>query len=234
MMLIRSLLAVALVSGMARAQAKPVAGLNPKLLGLTTDSLELYLVRQGDRYRTGTIVDALDTVRVNDELRLQRVYRRTDAALGNGVDTLVDAFADLTLRRIDSRSDEGGVEHEEWRSGRIVGVVEQSGKPARQIDTAAARGAYSSASFDLVLRAAPLVDGYAVTVSAFSGRQGAKTVSARVAASETLFPFGATWRVEADFGGRSATFWITKDSRRLVRQLVRVAPDLEILILANR
>lgn len=234
MMLIRSLLAVALVSGTIQAQAKPVAGLNPKLLRLTTDSLEVYLVRQGERYRSGTIVDALDTVRVNDELLLQRVYRRTDVALGNGVDTLVDAFADLTLRRIDSRSDEGGVEHEEWRGGRIVGVVEQSGKPARQIDTAVARGAYSSASFDLVVRAAPLVDGYAVTVSAFSGRQGAKTVSARVAASETLFPFGATWRVEADFGGRSATFWITKDSRRLVRQLVHVAPGLEILILATR
>lgn len=234
MMLIRSLLAVALVSGTIQAQAKPVAGLNPTLLRLTTDSLEVYLVRQGERYRSGTIVDALDTVRVNDELRLQRVYRRTDVALGNGVDTLVDAFADLTLRRIDSRSDEGGVEHEEWRGGRIVGVVEQSGKPARQIDMAAPGGAFSSASFDLVVRAAPLVDGYAVTVSAFSGRQGAKTVSARVAASETLFPFGATWRVEADFGGRAATFWITKDSRRLVRQLVHVAPGLEILILATR
>src|SRR5512143_1707236 len=102
MMLIRSLLTVVLVSGTIQAQAKPVAGLNPKLLRLTTDSLEVYLVRQGERYRSGTIVDALDTVRVNDELRLQRVYRRTDVALGNGVDTLVDAFADLTLRRIDS------------------------------------------------------------------------------------------------------------------------------------
>lgn len=234
MMLTRSLLAVALVSATIQAQASPVSGLNPKLLRLTTDSLEVYLVRQGERYRSGTIVDALDTVRVDDELRLQRVYRRTDVALGNGVDTLVDAFADLTLRRIDSRSDEGGVEHEAWRSGRIVGVVEQSGKPTRQIDMAAPGGAYSSASFDLVVRAAPLVDGYTVTVSAFSGRQGAKTVSARVAASETLFPFGATWRVEADFGGRAATIWITKDSRRLVRQLVHVAPGLEILILATR
>src|SRR5512146_1615680 len=90
-MLIRSLLVVALVSGTIQAQTKPIAGLDPSLLRLTTDSLEVYLVRQGNRHRTGTIVDALDTVRVNDELRLQRVYRRTDAVLGNGVDTLVDA-----------------------------------------------------------------------------------------------------------------------------------------------
>jgi hypothetical protein len=227
-------LAVALLTDRARAQSKPVAGLNPRLLRLTTDSLEIYLIRQGDRQRTGTIVDALDTVRVNGELRLQRIYRRTDEVLGNGVDTLVDAFADLKLRLVDSRSDGGGVEHTEWRNGRVVGVVEQSGTATRQVDTAAASGVYSSSSFDLIVRAAPLAQKYELTIPAFSGRQGAKTVSAKVAASETLPQLGATWRVEADLGGRSATYWIAKDSRRLVRELVRVRPGIDILILANR
>lgn len=233
-MLIRSLLAIALVSSALQAQAKSVVGLDPTLLRLTTDSLEVYVVNHGDRYRSGTIVDALDTVRVDDELRLQRVYRRTDVALGNGVDTLVDSFADLKLRLIDSRSDGGGVEHVGWQNGRIVGTVEQSGKPTRAIDVAAPGGVYSSASFDLILLAAPLADGYAVSIPAFSGRQGSKTVSAKVAASEKLPHWGATWRVEVDLGGRTATFWIAKDSRRLVRQLVHVAPGVEILILAGR
>lgn len=232
-MLIRTLLAAALCSTTIQAQAKPVPGLNPKLLRLATDSLEVYVVRQGEQGRTGTIIDALDTVRVNGELRLARVYTRTDAVLGNGIDTLVDAFVDLTLRLVDSRSDDGGVERVEWRSGRITGMVEQPGKPARHIDTAAASGVYSSASFDLILRAAPLANGYTLTLPAFSGRQGAKTISAKVAGSETLPRFGATWRLEADFGGRTATFWITKDSRRLVRQLVNVAPGIQFLILAN-
>jgi hypothetical protein len=126
------------------------------------------------------------------------------------------------------------VEHTEWRDGRVVGVVEQAGTATRQVDTAAAGGVYSSASFDLVVRAAPLTQGYTLTVPAFSGRQGAKTLSARVAASETLPGLGATWRVEADVGGRPVTFWISKDSRRLVRQLVRVTPGIEILFLAIR
>jgi len=233
-MLIRSLLVIVVVSGSIHAQPKPAAGLNPKLLRLTTDSLEVYIVRQGKQARTGTIVDALDTVRANDELRLRRIYSRTDALLGNGVDTLVDAYADLTLRLVDSRSDGGGVEHLEWRSGRLTGTVQQSGQPARQIDSAAANGVYNSASFDLILRAAPLADRYAVTLPAFSGRQGAKTLSAKVAGSERLPQFGATWRLDVDFGGRSASFWITKDSRRLVRQLVRAAPEVDILILAAR
>lgn len=227
-------LAVALVTSAADAQTKPVAGLNPRLLRLTTDTLDIYLVRQADRQRTGRIVDALDTVRVNGELRLHRVYRRIDIALGDGVDTLVDAFADLRLRLVDSRSDAGGVEHVEWTNGRVVGAVEQSGKPTRQVDTVAAPGVYSSASFDLILRAAPLVQGYALTIPAFSGRQGAKILSAKVAASEALPGLGATWRIDADLGGRSVTYWITKDSRRVVRELVRVTPALQILFLANR
>ena len=233
-MLCRFLLAAALLSGTIEAQARPVAGLNPKLLRLGTDSLEVYVLRQGKQGRSGTIVDALDTIRVNGELRLQRVYTRTDALLGDGIDTLVDAFADITLRRPHSRSDGGGVEHVEWRDGRLTGLIEQSGRPVRQIDTVAAGGVLGSASFDLILRAAPLANGYTVTLPAFSGRQGPKTVSAKVVGSETLRPFGATWRLDVDFGGRTATFWITKDSRRLVRQLVHVLPGLEILILASR
>jgi len=233
-MLIRSLLVIALVSTAAHAQPKPVAGLDPGLIRLKTDSLEVYVVRQGKQARSGTIVDALDTVRVNGELRLRRVYVRTDELLGDGVDTLVDAFGDITLRQVDSRSDGGGVEHLEWRSGRLTGRIEQNGRPVRQIDTVAADGVYSSASFDLILRAAPLANGYSLTLPAFSGRQGPKTVSAKVAGSETLRPFGATWRLDVDFGGRSAAFWITKDTRRLVRQLVHAAPGVDFLILANR
>jgi hypothetical protein len=233
-MLIQSLLSITLLASVVQAQAKPVARLDPGLLRLTTDSLEVYVVRQGDQQRSGTIVDALDTMRVNGELRFRRVYARTDIALGNGIDTLVDAFGDLTLRMVDSRSEGGGVEHLEYRNGRIVGSVEQSGAATRPVDTGASGGGYSSASFDLVLRAAPLTNAYSVSLPAFSGRQGWKIVSAKVAGSESLPQFGATWRINADFGGRTATFWITKDSRRLVRQLINVAPGIQILILAAR
>jgi hypothetical protein len=227
------LLASALLTSAVCAQSRSAAGLNPRQLRLTTDSLEVYVVRQGERQRTGTIVDALDTMRVSGELRLERVYRRTDVVLGNGVDTLVDAFADLKLRLVDSRSEGGGVEHVEWRSGRVVGVVEQSGNAARQVDTAVTSGVYSSSSFDLILRASPLAQGYALTISTISGRQGATTVSAKVVASETLPRFGAAWRIEADLGGRSATYWIAKDSRRLVREIVHVTPAVDVLIIAR-
>jgi len=231
-MLIRSVVLLALLAGTIEAQAK--VALDTRHLRLTTDSLDVYLVRQGRQQRTGTIVDRLDTVRVDGEVRLQRIYRRTDAVLGNGVDTLVDAFADLTPRWVDSRSDGGGVEHVVWRSGRITGVVQQGGKPARQLDTIVTSGVYSRASFDLILRASPLAEGYEVVVAAYSGRQGLKTLSAKVTAAEVLPRLGAAWRVDADFAGLSVTLWIAKDSRRLLREVIRAAPGTEILFVATR
>ena len=87
-MLHRLLVATALLASTLEGQARPIAGLNPKLLRLGTDSLEVFIMRQGKQGRSGTIVDALDTVRVNGELLLQRVYSRTDAVLGDGAPSL--------------------------------------------------------------------------------------------------------------------------------------------------
>jgi hypothetical protein len=76
--------------------------------------------------------------------------------------------------------------------------------------------------------------GYQVAVPAFSARQGAATITARVTASETLPGFGSTWRVEADYAGMPVTFWIAAASRRVVRQVIRVSPGTELLYVATR
>jgi hypothetical protein len=203
-------------------------------LRLGTDSLEVFIVRQRQWQRTGTIVDRLDTIRVDGELRLQRVYRRTDAVLGNGVDTLVDHFPDLVPRSVQSRSDGGGTERLTWSAGRLTGTLEQSGKPQQSIDTTAAASLYSSASFDLILRASPLAEGYEIAVSGYSARRGATMLTGKVIGAETLAGLGDTWRVDANFGGISVTFWIAKTSRRLIREIVRVSPEIEFVFAVAR
>ena len=201
-------------------------------LRLGTDTLEVFVVRQGRPLRTGTIVDRLDTVRVDGELLLRRVYRRTDVALGDGVDTLVDRFPDLSPHTVRSTSAGGGTETLTWRAGRLTGTVEQRDKPTRAIDTTAAPSTYSRSSVDLILRASPLAVGYEVAVPAYSARQGGGTITARVTASETLPGFGETWRVEGNYAGMSVTFWIAARTRRVVRQIIRVAPGTELLYVA--
>jgi hypothetical protein len=188
-----------------------------RLLRLGTDSLVISLVRDGQRRQTGTVVDRLDTTRVDGELRLRRVYRMTDALLGDGLDTLVDQFPSLAPRSVWSRSDRIGSESLTWRNGRVIGSAELPEKPTVSIDTTLSADVYGGASFDLLVRASPLTMGYNVVMPVYVGRRGLQTLMARVAASESIAGLGETWRVEVDFGGLPVTFWIAKVSRRLVR-----------------
>ena len=236
-MLRRFVVLIAIVTAHANAQSAQ-GGHAPqpdgRLLRLTTDSLEVYVVRRGEAQRTGLIVDRLDTTRVNGEAVLRRVYRTDDAVLGTSLDTLIDALPDLharSVRTVGSRA----IEALDWKGDRVTGSVEQNGKAERGIDEVVPTGGgYSSASFDVILRASPLVEGYAVDVPTFSGQDGAAVLTARVVGSEEISGYGDTWRVDADFSGMSVSFWISKTSRRLVRQVMHIAPNAEIHFVAPR
>jgi len=228
-----SLIIVAVTATSALAQTPTGPQPDGRRLRLGSDSLEVYIVRLGQPRRTGVLIDRLDTVRVNGETMLRRVYRTTDAVLGSSVDTLVDALATLQPRSVWSRSDRG-TERLDWQVNRVVGVVEEPDAPARSIDSPRPTGWYSRASFDLILRASPLANGYRISVPSFSGLQGSRVLTANVAASEVVEGYGDTWRIEADVAGLPVTFWISKSSRRLVRQIMHISPTVEIMFVAPR
>ena len=223
------ILAVTAISALAQTPTGPQP--DGKRLRLGSDSLEVYIIRMGQPQRTGFLVDRLDTVRVNGETMLRRISRTTDSVLGTSVDTLVDAFTTLQPQRVSSRSNRS-TERLDWRPDRVVGVVEESDAPARSIDSPRPTGWYSSASFDLILRASPLADGYRISVPTFSGRQGSNVLTAKVAGSEAVEGYGDTWRIEADVAGLPVTFWISKSSRRLVRQIMHISPTMKIMFVS--
>jgi hypothetical protein len=224
-----SLIVLAVTATSALAQTPPGPQPDGRRLRLASDSFDVYVVRLGQPQRTGFLVDRLDTVRVDGEAMLRRIQRTSDAVLGSSVDTLVDALATLQPRSVRSHSDRG-TEFLDWQTRRVVGVVEEPDSPARSIDSPLPSGWYSSASFDLILRACPLADGYGVAVPTFSGRLGSRVLTARVTGSEEIEGHGDTWRIEADFGGLPVTFWVRKSSRRLVRQVMYISPALEIML----
>jgi hypothetical protein len=228
-----SLIVVAVTATSALAQTPTGPQPDGRRLRLGSDSLEVYIIRLGQAQRTGFLIDRLDTVRLNGETMLRRIYRTTDTVLGTSVDTLVDALETLQPRSSRSRSDRG-TERLDWQMSRVVGVVEEPDSPARSIDSPLPKGWYSSASFDLILRASPLAAGYEVAVPTFSGRQGSHVLTASVAGSDEVEGHGDTWRIEADFAGLPVTLWISKTSRRLVRQVMHISPAMEIMFVAPR
>jgi hypothetical protein len=222
-----SAIALAITATSAFAQTPAAPQPDGHRLRLATDSLEVYVVRLGHPQRTGFLIDRLDTVRVDGETMLRRIRRTTDAALGSSVDTIVHALATLQPRIVRSYSDRG-LERLDWQASRVVGVVEEPDSPARSIDSPLPKGWYSSESFDLILRASPLAEGYGVAVPSF-GREGSQVLTATVAGSEVVEGHGDTWRIEADVAGLPVTFWISKASRRLVRQIIHVSPVFQIM-----
>jgi hypothetical protein len=228
-----SSIVLALAASGALAQAPAAPHPDGRRLRLASDSLEVYVVRLGEAKRTGSLIDQLDTVRVNGETMLRRIHRTNDTALGTSVDTLLDTFATLEPHRVRSHFS-GGSEKLDWQPSRVVGVVEEAEGATRSIDSPRPAGWYSTSSFELILRASPLADGYKIAIPSFSGRQGSSVLTATVVGSETIDGFGDTWRIEADFAGLAVTFWIGKSSRRTVRQIIHVSPGLEIMFLATK
>jgi hypothetical protein len=228
-----SLIVLAVTATSALAQTPSAPQPDGRRLRVASDSLEIYVVRLGQPQRTGYLVDRLDTVRVNGETLLRRVYRTTDPVLGSRVDTLIDAFATLQPRTVRSRSDRG-TERLDWQTTRVVGVVDEPDGPSRSIDSPLPKGWYSSASFDLILRASPLAEGFRISVPTFSGRDGSHVLTAAVVGSEVVAGYGDTWHIEADFAGLPVTFWISKTSRRLVRQIMHLSPTMEIMFVSPR
>jgi hypothetical protein len=225
-----SAIALAITATSAFAQTPAAPQPDGHRLRLATDSLEVYVVRLGHPQRTGFLIDRLDTVRVDGETMLRRIRRTTDAALGSSVDTIVHALATLQPRIVRSYSDRG-LERLDWQASRVVGVVEEPDSPVRSIDSPLPKGWYGRESFDLILRACPLAEGYGVAVPTF-GREGSQVLTATVAASEVVEGHGDTWRIEADVASLPVTFWISKTSRRLVREIIHVSPVLQIMFVA--
>jgi hypothetical protein len=225
-------LATAFVASHADAQVSAPAP-NTAQLHCGVDTMEVYLVRGEGRRKTGTIVDAC---RVTDRAGVQvveRVYSSVDALLGSRTDTIVDRWKTLMPVSYRSHAAEGEMILD-WSDRTITGRLAFTGQTPIEVNEPSA-GSYNSASFDLILRASPLAIGYTVDVPSYIPKQGVKSLTAKVVGEESAAGRDA-WRVDADFSGMPVTFWISKDRRRLLKQVLHVAPgtDLEFVLVPAR
>jgi hypothetical protein len=165
---------------------------------------------------------------------LTRVYRIDDALLGNRVDTIVDAWKSLSPRKYHSHSTSETVQLD-WEGTRLRGIIKPSDKPSlAAVDEEFRQDAFDGASLDLILRASPLAPNYAVAVPVYVEGHGIITVTAKVAAEEVVDGH-ASWRVDADFGGLPVSFWIAKDTRQLIKQVMHVSgAELEFVAPPSR
>ncbi|MGH7650670.1 MAG: hypothetical protein ACREMS_02390 [Gemmatimonadaceae bacterium] len=211
------------VSSPAQEPSRPIP--NADRLRCGVDSLESYLVRGSSRQRTGVIIDTCAVTGTGTQRTLTRVYRATDAILGSRLDTIVDSWPRLEPRSYHSVSSRDTV-FLDWSASRLRGKVRVEGKPVISVDEVADT-VYNAASFDLILRASPLASNYSVVVPAYIPGRGVVRLTAKVGDEENVHGQNA-WRVDADFMGMPVTFWIGKATRQLLRQVMHVAPNVDI------
>jgi hypothetical protein len=173
------------------------------------------------------VIDRLDTVTFAGERVIRRIYTSRDAVLGNRVDTLIDQFDSLRPRSVRSHSSQG-TESLDWRDEHVRGTVSGPGNAARGINENLPGAVYSAATVDLILRSSPLAEGYSVRIDAYSGFHSRIEVTARVVGSEVIDGAGDAWRIDAHFGEVMVSFWVAKSSRKLVRQVMHIAPGVEL------
>ncbi len=188
-------------------------------LALGVDTLAVYLVRGVDTTATGLIVDAVSVGEAGGRSVLQRVYETRDQVLGSRLDSLTDELTTLAPVRHRSRTSRS-VAFLEFRPGRATGMLHMPNGDSLVVDVQLPAVVFNSSSFDLVLRASPLAEGWRAEIPAFLPNiRGVVTLHARVAGQEAVQGVPC-WRVEAEFTGTPVTFWITRDGRKLRQQAI--------------
>ena len=215
------------------AQGGPAPTADGRLLRPGVDTLVIYFIQGTDTVRSGLLVDELRVVDRAQGSLLQRVYHSVDQRLGTRRDTIVDVLETLAPVRYRSRASRSQ-EHLDFQPGAVTGWARATGGDSIPVRMTLPDAVYNSASFDLVIRSAPLQEGWTATIPVLLGsRRELSTVPARVVGASMLGG-RPTWRVEAEIVGLAVTFWIDQETRALRRQRIQLGPDMAFLFARPR
>ena len=224
-----ALLAVA--SAATPASAQHSFTVDGRRLVPRTDSLAIFYVADGDTTRTGTVRDELALVEQDGRQLLRRVYATVDGLLGTRSDTLVDDAVTLLPVRHRSRT-ERGREALDFAGDGVAGWLWLANGDSLEVRTMVPAGVFNASSFDLVLRASDLREGWSAVLPVFLPHARAVApLPAHVTGVETAGG-EPCWRVDAVFSGMPVTFWIGQRSRALRQQVMQLRPGVAILFRA--
>lgn len=221
------LIAFLLMLGTPSAYAQAGHKFDGRALRLGRDSMRITMVRNDQRDSIGTLWNELSL----DGATLKRVYRSENLLFGAHLDTLVSDWPALTARtqrtyssiiRVSADYRNGGVSGWRWVSVNDTIVIRNLSKAPP----------YDAAMFDIMLRATDFAKDTTLSIQAFSaGQDTVLTLAAHFAGTERITvgeQSFETWKIEMDFAGMSSALWIEPQTRRLIRQIIRLREGIEM------
>src|SRR5690606_29017288 len=117
----------------------------------------------------------------------------------------------------------------------VSGWVETQTGGRRLISRSLAPGLIAAGSFDLLVRTAALESGWTTEASTYlAALDSVHRLRAIVTGAETVRQRDGeqveTWRVEGTFGDLALTMWIHKQTRAMIQELIRMTPDVAMLM----
>ncbi|MGE0440512.1 MAG: hypothetical protein AB7L66_13975 [Gemmatimonadales bacterium] len=208
--------------------ATAAQSLDVSRIAARTDTMEIVGVRGRDTLAAGLLIDEIGRIERNGRPVVLRVYRSRSPLLGTRVDTLIDAAESLRPVRAASRTDRGA-DLVDFGGGRARGYSILANGDSVPIDVPVGADIVNASSLDLAIRASPLAANATFGFEVFlPPTRSVVRMDARVAAVDTIDGEPA-WRVDANFAGSPVSFWIGRESRRLVRQVMTVQPGFQLL-----
>jgi hypothetical protein len=152
--------------------------------------------------------------------------------LGTSIDTVVverATLAPIRHRSVNMRR----TMSLDFRGDSIVGSVTPAGAAAQSVAVRADTALFDSNAIDLIVRALPLADGYAVRHPVYLHEGGGKVwVTSRVTGSERLAAEGGAmvdaWVVESKIGPQTVRVWIAKDAGEVLQSVLDAAPGVQL------
>ncbi|HEX7118653.1 MAG TPA: hypothetical protein VF212_07700 [Longimicrobiales bacterium] len=198
-----------------------------------TTELRLLVSQNGQVQQLATITEQIREVEVEGRAALERV-QIVRMPMGVATDTVVVLRETLAPVRHRSHNPQR-VMALDFAGAKITGTITPASGAVQPIDVELDGPVFDSNPLDLVVRALPLAEGYAVSIPLYLHEAGGKfQVVARVTGSEAVdLGDGATedaWVVDVEAAGQSSRFWISKTSREMLRQGSSPAPGVELEI----
>jgi hypothetical protein len=197
--------------------------------------MSIAIIQGQDTIPVGELWDEIGIIEGPDgKTMVRRVYRTINRVFGPHLDTTVSSLPDFAPV---SKRTYSSVVADSLAFGPtdVRGWVETQTGGMRSIHRRLPPGLIAAGSFDLLVRTAALGPGWTTETNAYlAAFDSIHQLRAVVTGAETLRQRDAeqveTWRVEGTFGDLPLTMWIHKQTRAMVQELIRVTPDVAMLM----
>ena len=210
------------------------ADADPHRLTFGMDSLDIFVLSGGVERRVGRLWDEVHRVEIAGASFVRRVYRTENSLFGPTLDSTYFTWPGLRPHAHTSKGTTSAVTVE-YRGDSVVGHRSEAPGARLPIARRLQPTVVDAASVELRLRSSSLSIGVRLSEAVYLAAQDSVATVVATVTGQERWRSSLTgqvvdlWVIQMDFAGLSSTLWIDTTSHALVREAVRLTPDVTMM-----